>query len=342
MNSYKPVDYLTIFKTDKTCVLIIKTYVLFLKVYLSIILCHKHMNTEELILNTALMNFAKYGYDGTKIRDIASIAKVNISAINYHFKSKDNLYKTIISQYSKGKVNWVIEPLKNPKKVKSLIEYETKLKMSLDLLVHSVIENPELYSIFKNMDFGVAYGCGVKRIIGFHKQAGINCSELKARKLLNNFISLFPNVKFKLDEIAEETLRTGRINSLGGRPRFFDLDRWIEMRNNRSDKKNINSISEAKEAIKREARNSIVQSTGKDQLLLSCILIRDRIKKYNLKLKQIHTVHDEIITETNETDINEIKSLQYHIEESMILAGEYFINSIPVRVEGKVSKYWDK
>lgn len=49
-------------------------------------------DTKTKILRTAAELFAKKGFEGTSVRDIASAADVNISAINYHFKSKDSLY----------------------------------------------------------------------------------------------------------------------------------------------------------------------------------------------------------------------------------------------------------
>ncbi len=50
------------------------------------------LGTKEKILQTANMLFAKYGYGSTSIRDIATEAQVNLAAVNYHFKNKDNLY----------------------------------------------------------------------------------------------------------------------------------------------------------------------------------------------------------------------------------------------------------
>ena len=48
--------------------------------------------TSELILEIASKLFSQKGFNGTSIREIASKAKVNISAISYHFESKENLF----------------------------------------------------------------------------------------------------------------------------------------------------------------------------------------------------------------------------------------------------------
>ena len=44
--------------------------------------------TKEQIIDVATELFAKDGYNGTSVRDIASEANVNVAAINYHFGSK--------------------------------------------------------------------------------------------------------------------------------------------------------------------------------------------------------------------------------------------------------------
>ncbi|MGI4993898.1 TetR/AcrR family transcriptional regulator [Halobacteriovorax sp. GFR7] len=54
--------------------------------------------TRDIILATASRLFADRGYDNTSIRDIAKEADANVSAINYHFKSKAGLYAEVLNQ----------------------------------------------------------------------------------------------------------------------------------------------------------------------------------------------------------------------------------------------------
>lgn len=49
-------------------------------------------DTKARILEVASTLFAENGFEGTSIRDIASAAEVNLAAVNYHFKNKNNLY----------------------------------------------------------------------------------------------------------------------------------------------------------------------------------------------------------------------------------------------------------
>ena len=53
------------------------------------------LDTKSRILDVANELFATRGFDGTSVRDIANEADVNLAAINYHFKNKENLYHKV-------------------------------------------------------------------------------------------------------------------------------------------------------------------------------------------------------------------------------------------------------
>jgi AcrR family transcriptional regulator len=52
--------------------------------------------TREKIIKAASLAFASSGYDGASIRTIATDADVNQAAINYHFGSKEALYRAVL------------------------------------------------------------------------------------------------------------------------------------------------------------------------------------------------------------------------------------------------------
>lgn len=49
-------------------------------------------STRDRILDTAEVCFAQRGFDGTSLREITSLAGVNLGAVNYHFGSKSALF----------------------------------------------------------------------------------------------------------------------------------------------------------------------------------------------------------------------------------------------------------
>ena len=55
-------------------------------------------NTEEKIRVAAKKLFTERGYAATTIRDVAEEAGVNIALLNYYFRSKDKLFKSIFAE----------------------------------------------------------------------------------------------------------------------------------------------------------------------------------------------------------------------------------------------------
>src|SRR5512147_2435975 len=54
-------------------------------------------DTRAAILAAARRVFAVRGLDGTSVREVAEAAKVNNAMIYYHFKDKDDLYRSVLA-----------------------------------------------------------------------------------------------------------------------------------------------------------------------------------------------------------------------------------------------------
>lgn len=52
-------------------------------------------STKDRILSAAEELFAVHGFAGTSLRQVTSVADVNIAAVNYHFGSKENLVNEV-------------------------------------------------------------------------------------------------------------------------------------------------------------------------------------------------------------------------------------------------------
>jgi len=50
------------------------------------------METRDRLLQAAEKLFAEKGYDATSVRDITTEAECNVASVNYHFRSKEELY----------------------------------------------------------------------------------------------------------------------------------------------------------------------------------------------------------------------------------------------------------
>jgi AcrR family transcriptional regulator len=52
--------------------------------------------TKQRILDAARSLFAEHGYPATSLREITTLAKVNLAAVNYHFGSKEGLLRELV------------------------------------------------------------------------------------------------------------------------------------------------------------------------------------------------------------------------------------------------------
>jgi AcrR family transcriptional regulator len=85
------------------------------------------LNEKQIhILQVAETLFAEKGFDGTSIRDISKVAKINIAMVSYYFGSKEKLLESLVLYKTSGLkerlVNLIEENLEPLEKVNKLIE----------------------------------------------------------------------------------------------------------------------------------------------------------------------------------------------------------------------------
>lgn len=66
-------------------------------------------STEERIKETAKRLFMEQGFAGTKTRDIAKEAGINLALMNYYFRSKQNLFDIIMLEHMQTFVKGIAE-----------------------------------------------------------------------------------------------------------------------------------------------------------------------------------------------------------------------------------------
>ncbi|PID80438.1 hypothetical protein CSB20_07525 [bacterium DOLZORAL124_64_63] len=54
--------------------------------------------TKEKLLDAAECLFARRGFDEVSVRELATEAGVNVAAVNYHFQTKENLFREVIAR----------------------------------------------------------------------------------------------------------------------------------------------------------------------------------------------------------------------------------------------------
>lgn len=99
------------------------------------------------------MLFAKQGFDGTTVRDLAEKAGVNVSQVSYYFGGKDGLYRACIEQLGQNRLAACSRMLQT---VESAEELRVRLKMVLEEVISFQLEEPELTTIvFREVESGL-------------------------------------------------------------------------------------------------------------------------------------------------------------------------------------------
>jgi AcrR family transcriptional regulator len=99
----------------------------------------KSLSTEEKFKEAARIVFTQKGYAGTKTRDIAEQAGLNLALLNYYFRSKEKLFEIVMIEKVQQLFAFMAPILNNP---------ETSLNEKIDLTAGSYIDmllkNPDL------------------------------------------------------------------------------------------------------------------------------------------------------------------------------------------------------
>lgn len=109
------------------------------------------IETKENILKVALELFSSYGFEGTSVRHIAEEAKVNVAAVNYHFKSKHNLYWAVMTRSNNILKQEISEQAKSAKSLEELmvgifdfvIEDPALFRTSIKMMLTDGVPDPD-------------------------------------------------------------------------------------------------------------------------------------------------------------------------------------------------------
>lgn len=109
--------------------------------------------TRQALLNAALPFFARKGFDGTTIREVADAAGVNLSLVSYHFDGKQGLYRSCIEEFGKLRQNRVEEILQ-PAQTQE--EFKVRFRLLIEDMLAFMISNPFVCQIvLREIDDGL-------------------------------------------------------------------------------------------------------------------------------------------------------------------------------------------
>ena len=152
----------------------------------------------------------------------------------------------------------------------------------------------------KAVNFGIIYG-----ISSFGLGQDLDISRKEAQEYIDQYFDTYSGVKGFLDRLVSEGKNKGRVTTLYHRIRPIP------------ELKSSNFMT--RQFGERVAMNSPIQGTAADIIKIAMIRVRQELEKRNMKSRLILQIHDELLIEAAEDEVDAAKQL---LEEQMVQAAE--------------------
>ena len=173
----------------------------------------------------------------------------------------------------------------------------------------------------KAINFGIIYGISP---FGLSNQLDISRSE--ASDYIRSYFEKFPSIRDYMESTKEFAKNNGFVKTLFGRKCIIDDPG--------------NRGPGGKAFMERAAINAPIQGTAADIIKRAMIKIPKNLKKENLKTKMIMQVHDELVFETKDSEIEKTMSI---VIKEMSEAHKPVVDlSVDLKVEAASGKNWDQ
>ena len=167
----------------------------------------------------------------------------------------------------------------------------------------------------KTVNFGIIYGQGA---FALAEQTGLSRTE--AKQMIDSYYENYPKLKIFMTEQVEKARKNGFVETILGRKRHL---------------KDINSNNfVVRGHAERNAVNAPIQGSAADVIKIAMIDIDKALSEGGFKTKMLLQVHDELLFEVPEEEIEPIKVL---IKEKMESAMK---TKVPLIVEVGVGNNW--
>ena len=174
----------------------------------------------------------------------------------------------------------------------------------------------DMRSKAKAVNFGIVYG---QSRYGLASSLGI--SPYEAQDFIDRYFATYPDVKKYMDDTIKFAYAHGYVETLYGRKRYLSSGL-------------LSTNGKIQEAAQRAAINAPIQGTAADIMKLAMVRLQNDFEKNNIKSKIIIQVHDELVIETVDTEIEQVKQL---VKDAMELNQPFLV---PLKVDICVGKSW--
>ncbi len=167
----------------------------------------------------------------------------------------------------------------------------------------------------KAVNFGILYGISS---FGLSEDLGIDIST--AKKFIDNYLETYPGIRDFQEQIKTNAYKNGYVKTLMNRRRVIE---------------ELNSKNfMIRNSGERMALNTPIQGTAADILKKAMVEIYEEFNKRNLKSKMLIQVHDELVFNVLNDELDEVKSIVKDIMENT------FKLDVPLKVDIEIGDNW--
>lgn len=173
----------------------------------------------------------------------------------------------------------------------------------------------EMRSKAKMVNFGIPYG-----ISAFGLAQRLSCPRAEAKALIDAYFARFPKIQEYIDNQVSFCREQGFVQTVTGRRRYLP---------------DINSRNyTTKSAAERNAINMPIQGTAADMIKLAMINVHRALAKHKLKAKLLLQVHDELVLEVPESEVDATTAL---VKPAMV---DTVPLKVPIEIEVGTGNNW--
>ena len=167
----------------------------------------------------------------------------------------------------------------------------------------------------KAVNFGIVYGISA---FGLSEDLGISRKE--AADFIQKYYDTYQSIKLYLDKQVEDAKKNGYVTTMFGRIRPIP-----ELKSSNFMQRSFGE---------RVAMNSPIQGTAADIIKIAMVRVNMKLKELGLKSQLILQIHDELLIETAEDEIDTVKKL---LVDEMMNAADM---SVPLEVGVATGMNW--
>lgn len=233
------------------------------------------------------------------------------------FIPKDHNYSLLSADYSQIELR-IIAALSNEENMILAFKNNQDIHKTTAAKVFNIpLEEvtKEQRSHAKTVNFGIIYGVSA---FGLSNQT--NLSRKESAELIEAYYASYPNLKTYMNQQVEFARENGYVQTVLGRRRYL---------------KDINSPNAiVRSAAERNAINAPIQGSAADIIKIAMINIHQKLNTQNWQSKMLLQVHDELVFDAHNTEIEALKTLVKNEMENA------FQMKVPLEVEIGTGQNW--